>query len=136
MKLYAIQDKVNEAIRRYTGGFAAVDIYRAGRLEHSIPFVQAMQIKQGLVITTGEDDYLPSSTMHLIEGIPEFDEENKLIRIKQGSSTNAIIREATLREENSLLEYIGFSTDEDKARIAKHVESFRAACADTEAHLE
>lgn len=130
MRLYGIEDRLNKAIRDFAEGYAAIDVYREGALFISLPFVQVMEVSEGLIFTTGQDDYTPSRPMHFVEGEVNIDEKERSITVTMDGKTAAVIRAATLDEESMLLSYVGMSTPEDQERIAGHIRQFKAACQD------
>lgn len=134
--LYGIQDRINKAIADFGFSTATIDIYKgAARDLFSVPFVQVMEISKGLIFTTGQDDYTPSRPMHFVEGEVVIDAKEKSIQVIREGKVEAVIRPATLEEENIILDYVGFSTPEDIARMAAHVKQFEAACRDSEKFL-
>ncbi|SNY58414.1 hypothetical protein SAMN06297280_3394 [Arsukibacterium tuosuense] len=127
MKLYAINCAVNAAIRDFFNGLAGIDIYRPrGCIGLSTHFMQAQQVKNGLLITRGRDDYTPGRSLNFIEGEIVIDEKAKSIQVIHEGKVVAIIRKATDAEEMYLIDYNNEPDDE----IAQHVKWFKGACAD------
>lgn len=90
-----------------------------------VPFVQCMEIEQGLVISKGQDDYLPSGTLHLIEGKVVIDDDAGTIQVVNHGKVMAEIREANDQEARTLYSYVGWSEPEDKERVERHIELFK-----------
>lgn len=125
--LYAINDRVNRAIHKHLQSEATAVVYPGGSRDFptQVPFVQCMEIEQGLVISKGQDDYLPSSTLHLIEGKVVIDDVAGTIQVVNNGKVVAEIRQANDQEARSLYSYVGWSEPEDKERVERHIELFK-----------
>jgi hypothetical protein len=128
--LYAIKTKVNEIIRRTLNGKAVAIIDPGASYELIYPFVQCRETYDGLIVSAGYDEYLPSSSMHLIRGEINIHPQTEQITIGDDDGIRAIIREATKEQSRFHGSYQGDNTPEDYARIAKHIESIENAAID------
>lgn len=129
--LFAIKDELNATILRFTNGYAAIDFYDVqSKPWISLHFVQAMQVKGGLIISFGYDTYLPSQTMRFVSGTLVVDESTQTISVIDKGQLSATIRKAEQKEIYAIDSYLRLDAEEGEGTFIKHIESFIGACED------
>ena len=124
--LYSIKTKVNDFINEHLNGAAVAIIGPLSREPFYYPFTQCKETDEGLLISSGYDEYLPSSTMHMLRGIISFDEESKAINIDGPDETYKIV-EAEGKHRKTVISYLGTYTTEDVERMKKHIRQIESA---------
>lgn len=118
--LYFIKTKVNDFIKEHLNSAAMAVIDPDSIEPFYFTFVQCKETDEGLLISSGYDEYLPSSSMHMLSGDIRFDEQNKVIHI--GSGKRRIeIRQASRDRAKNIQAYLGTYTSEDVERMKKHI---------------
>ncbi|RUO63676.1 hypothetical protein [Pseudidiomarina insulisalsae] len=132
--LYAINDRVNRAIHELLDGAAVAVVYPEGNKKFaiSVPFVQCKELSHGLLITRGFDEYLPSSTLHLIEGEIQIDSGKGTIVVVKDGQLMAEIRKADREDASALRSCMERLTQQDRSRRKTHIEFFIAQAEDSE----
>ena len=130
--LFAIKDEFNATILRFTDGYAMVDFFDSGQQEPwiSLNFVQAKQVKGGIIISYGYDPDFPNKTMRFISGKMVIDESTQTITAIDKRGLKAVIRKAERDERSGIERYLRLDTEEGRGTIDKHIESFIGACKD------
>lgn len=130
--LFAIKDEFNATILRFTDGYAMVDFFDSGQQEPwiSLNFVQAKQVKGGIIISYGYDPGFPNKTMRFISGEIIIDESTQTITAIDKRGLKAVIRKAERDERSGIERYLRLDTEEGRGTIDKHIESFKGACKD------
>jgi hypothetical protein len=130
--LFAIKDELNATILRFTDGYAMVDFFDSGQQEPwiSLNFVQAKQVKGGIIISYGYDPDFPNKTMRFISGEMVIEQSTQTITAIDKRGLKAFIRKAERDERSGIERYLGLDAEEGRRTIDKHIESFIAACKD------
>lgn len=130
--LFAIKDELNATILRFTDGYAMVDFFDGDQQEPwiSLNFVQAKQVKGGIIISYGYDPDFPNKTMQFISGALVIDESAQTITAIDKRGLKAIIRKAERDERSGTERYLRLDVEEGRGTTDKHIESFISACRD------